>query len=266
MLLLLWWVLPAGVKSFMRVGFHEFQAPAWTTSSYIADLQDYWAARNHSKHDLVEAGQALARRGAAYELKVQENKSLRREIARLEALLVLPAHAEYQYEVARVVRREMSAWWQLMTIRKGRMHGVRAGQAVVYRGGVVGRVSKVYTYTAEVELCSSPAFRMAAHFEEDERPVTYQGGQNVPLTRPRGRVLNAQPDIKASAQEPVRLVSSRLGGVFPDGLTIGLVEALVPSPDGLFQSGEVLLNTDLMSLKEVAVLVPVSAEDDGEAE
>lgn len=262
-----WWVLPLGFKSFFRASFYEFQAPASTSLSYLRDLQDFWANRNRPKRELIEAGQEMARRNALYSLKVQENEALQNEVRRLEELLALPGYVDYRYEVARVTQRDLNAWWQQITIRKGKQHGLQEGQAVVYAGGVVGRVREVHTYTAVVELVSSPSFRMAAHFEGDERPVTYQGGINAPLQHARGRAHNVQPDITASAAKPVRLVSSRLGGVFPDGLTIGMVRAFEQSPDGLFQSGEVILNDDLMGLKEVAVLVPVEvaygAEDSG---
>lgn len=263
LLVLIWWVLPLAVKSFFRATFYEFQAPAATGLSYMRDLQNFWAVRNRPKRELIEAGQEMARRSALYSLKVQENEALRAEVRRLEQLLALPGYVDYRYEVARVSQRDLNAWWQQITIRKGKRHGIRAGQAVVYAGGVVGRVKEVHAYTSIIELVSSPAFRMAAHFEGDERPVTYQGGINPPLQRARGRANNVQPDIVASAREPVRLVSSRLGGVFPDGLTIGYVSDFEQSPDGLFQSGEVFLNADLMSLKEVAVLVPIVAETYG---
>ena len=57
--LLFWWILPASVKSFTRLSFAEFHAPAWLVTTKIDQLSDFWAARNHSKgvyrinHDLV---------------------------------------------------------------------------------------------------------------------------------------------------------------------------------------------------------------------
>ena len=47
------------------------------------------------------------------------------------------------------------------------------------------------------------------------------------------------------------------GGVFPGGLTLGMVTKVEPSTDGLFKNGEVQLDPNLSSLTEVTVLVPL---------
>ncbi len=254
--LALWWLVPAGVKLFTRGGFYEFQAPLTVTSSHLRDLQTYWSLRGQSDDELIEAGRDLARINAQAALSRQQTETLRDEVARLESLLELPEADGYHYEIARVARRDLTAWWQRLTIRKGRNHGIVEGAAVVYAGGVVGRVREVHTYTSVVELVTSPGFRMAATLEGEERPVTYQGLPNPPFVPPVGEALNIPPDIRVSPADPRALVSSRLGGVFPEGLTIGLVTELEPGSDGYFQKGTVQLSGELGSLMEVAVAIP----------
>jgi rod shape-determining protein MreC len=255
-----WSVTPVVIKSLTRTTFLEFQAPAYTALSYLRDLQEYWGLRTRSRDSLISAGIDLARLNAAYELRNQRLDAFEAEVEGLESLLGLPPLPDYRYENARVVRRDLNTWWQTLTIRKGRIHGIERGQAVIFRGGVVGRIEDVQTYTATVQLISNPAFRIAAHFEGDTRPVQFQGILHAPLSTPRGEVSNAPSDIRVSLTEPRRLVTSRLGGVFPDGITVGQVFRLEPSPDGLFQSGAVRLSPDLLSVREVAVLVPLAPE------
>lgn len=257
----LWWLVPPAVKLVMRSSFYEFQAPLTTTSSQLRDLQTYWSLRGQSDDELIEAGRDLARINAQGSLSRQQTEALRDEVARLESLLELPSAAGFHYEIARVARRDLTAWWHELTIRKGRNAGIVEGAAVVYAGGVVGRVREVHAYTAVVELISSPGFRMAASIEGEERPVTYQGIPNPPFVPPIGEALNIPPDIRVSPAEPKRLVSSRLGGVFPEGLTIGMLTELEPGSDGYFQKGNVQLNADLGSLMEVAVAIPTSEEE-----
>ncbi|MFP4283184.1 MAG: rod shape-determining protein MreC, partial [Opitutales bacterium] len=156
-------------------------------------------------------------------------------------------------------------WWQEFVIRKGRRDGVREGYAVVFAGGVVGRVKEVHTYTAVVELLTSPNFRVAAHFEGDLRPIQFQGGRNQPLSDPRGLLTNVPPDVHSPDNAPRRVVSSRLGGVFPDGLTLGYAERLELEENGLFQRGEARLDARLLSLREVAVLIPLNPPAEEEA-
>lgn len=254
---LVWAVLPDRLLNMGKNSFYSLQAPAWVTLSHLDDLSQFWTLRTHSKQDLIEAGRDMARMHAAYSLRVQENSSLRQEVNRLESLLGLPAEPDFRLEVARVVRRDIASWWQQIIIRKGAADGIEKGQAVVYAGGVVGRVQQVYRNTSVVILLSNPAFRMAANFEDDSRPVTYQGRLNPPLSDPQGEVRDVVPGLDLEDGEPRRLVSSRLGGAFPQGLTIGVVTSLEPGADGLFQQGVVQLPAALLQLQEVAVLIPL---------
>jgi rod shape-determining protein MreC len=253
-----WLLLPVGVKSFLRVGFFELQAPIQVTASYARDLQEYWAERAHTKNALIEAGRELRRVYAGYEFQAQQAAALQAEIARLEQLLRLPSDSHYRSEPARVARRDFSGWWQQLVIRKGANYGIPVGAPVVYGGGVVGRVRDVHAYTAIVDLVTSPTMRLAANFEDDSRPVSYQGGENPPLAPAHGSVEYVPLDLFASPSTPKRLVTSGLGGVFPAGLTIGYVTDLEPSTDGLFKSGEVALDPRLSELTEVTVLVPLN--------
>ncbi|MGC9450391.1 MAG: rod shape-determining protein MreC [Oceanipulchritudo sp.] len=259
LLLLLWWFTPAFFKRWTGVIFQEFQAPAWTALSYLRDLRSYWTIRSQGKGELIEAGVDMARLNAAYALRNQQVDNLEREVLRLEGFFNLPSLDEYRYEVARVVRRDLTAWWQTLVIRKGVNFGIEPGQAVVFAGGVVGRVASVGAYTATVELISSPHFRAAAHFEGDDRPVEFRGGLNPGLQAASGKVATVPADVVATLKNPLRLTSSRLGGIFPDGLTLGWVYSMDPSPDGLFQTGAVLLDPRLQSIREVAVLIPLGS-------
>lgn len=264
LLLLAWWFTPVLFKRWTSVAFQEFQAPTWTALSYLRDLRSYWSTRSHSKSDLIEAGVDMARLNAAYALRNQQSDHLEGEIRRLEDFFNMPSYTEYRYEVARVIRRDLTAWWQSLVIRKGMNYGIAPGQAVVFSGGIVGRVTSVGAYTATVELISSPKFRSAAHFEGDNRPVEFRGGNNPSLKAASGFVATVPADIKVELKAPKRLTSSRLGGTFPDGLTLGWVYHMDASPDGLFQSGKVMLDPRLKSVREVAVLVPLESRDEEE--
>ena len=222
-------------------------------------MQEYWGERLHSKNALLEAGRRLRQVYAGYEFQAQQADALRAEVKRLEALLNLPPNPQFRYEAARVARRDLSGWWQRLVIRKGANYGIPVGAPEVYGGGVVGRVKTVHAYTAVIDLVTSPDLRLAAMFDGDARPVSYEGGVNPPLASPRGIVEYVPSDITVSPKHPRRLVTSGLGGVFPAGLTIGYVTHLGASTDGLFKSGEVALDPRLSELNEVTVLVPVKS-------
>lgn len=259
-LLLLWLILPVAAKRLMRASFFELTAPIEIVASHARDLQAFWALRTHSNTELIEAGRDTARLISSYELAVQQNSELQSEIGRLEQQLKLPAYNDYRYEVARVARRDFSAWWQSLVIRKGQNYGIPVGAPVVFSGGVVGRVSAVHATTADVELISSPNVRLAGVVEGDTHPVSFQGGINPTFGPPKGIVDFVPLGIFVLPNSAKRLVTSGLGGVFPPGLTLGTITKLTMGPDGLFQSGEVTLDDRLGSLTEVTVLVPLHQE------
>jgi rod shape-determining protein MreC len=164
-----WLIIPTVFKLFTRASFFELTAPVGVAASYARDLQEYWTLRLHSNSELIEAGRDLARLNASYDLAVQQNIEMQGEIARLESILRLPPYTGYRSEHARVVRRDFSGWWQRLTIRKGKNFNLTVGAPVVFSGGVVGRISEVFAYTATVDLISSQTVRLAAVVEGGER-------------------------------------------------------------------------------------------------
>ena len=258
--LLAWLLLPVAVKTFTRSAFFEIQAPIALADSYVDDLQNFWASELKGKQEFIKAGKSLAGLISNYSITTQTNKQLQADILRLENLLNLPPMPAYRLEPARVARRDFNGWWQRMVIRKGKNYGITVGSPVVFSEGVVGRVVEVHAYTAVVDLITSPSFRIAASAEGDNRPVSYQGGDNETFSPPRGTVEFVPLDVTASPNQPQRLVTSGLGGIFPPGLILGSITQLDPSTDGMFKIGEVKLDQRLNSLTEVTVLVPLNPD------
>lgn len=259
LVLLAWLILPTACKRVARLSFYEFQAPIDITASYARDLQDFWSQKTRSKNELIEAARDLAAVNATYEFRLREDTRLRTEIARLEELLRLPSYGDFRAEPARVARRDFTAWWQRMVIRKGSNYGLREGAPVIYPGGLVGRIAEVHATTSVVELIGSPGLRLAAVFEGDDRPVSFQGGVNPPLRPAEARLEFVPLDVFATPASPRRLVTSGLGGLYPPGLYVGEVRELEPTTDGLFKTGRAYLDPRLGRLTEVTVLVPLDA-------
>ncbi len=249
-------LLPRGCRVAWEGHWAQLQAPLQLAYGQVADLRDYAALQSASKEELLAVNRDLARVNQAYALDQQRVAALEAEIARLESLLGLPAEGPFRYEIARVAQRDYTVWWERLVIRKGANHGLAEGQAVVYGGGVAGKIRSVTATTAVVELASSPGFRMAASLTGVASPVTYQGVPNVPLQPPLGVVLNVPPEVSLASGGRLRVESSRLGGVFPAGLLIGEVQSLEVGSDGYFQRGQVVLPVALGTLREVAVIVP----------
>ncbi len=249
---------PELFRNFAGGMFTEFRAPIDSVSSHLSDLEKFWLLHKNSKRDLIEAGRDLARLNASYQLKIQENDALKDQIGRYEKIMGFPSYEKYNMVVARVVERDLNAWWQHIVVRRGSADGIKVGYAAIYSGGVVGRVREVNLNTSVIELASSRNFRLAARFEGDENPVIYQGAGALTFHNPQGRVSDVSSNLYVSATSPRRLVTSSLAGSFPDNITIGEVYELKMDAAAIFKEGRVNLSGALSSLREVSILVPVT--------
>ena len=257
-------------KIAVRSSFSEFHAPFWDLSSRMNDLTHYWGHLSDSKETLIKKGKEFQRRsyhnsnllGNINNLSTEEERLIRlkNSIQSLEEEVGLSSRISYKPLVTRVSRRTLPSWWQSFTLRKGRTYGLQKGMGVVFHNGVVGRISSVGSIMSDVELSTNTNFRIVAHFEGDERPVTFQGNGILPGGFPSGLVLDVPQDFDASQEKPLRLITSSLGEMFPRGIELGKVYELEGGEDGLFQTGLVKMSKDLCSVQEVTVLFPNKLE------
>ncbi len=254
--LILWWILPNSIKYFLKNSFEEFQAPLWIATDKLENFSKELFLNNLSKKQLIENVIQLKRQNAYYNQLVESHSIQKEEITRLENIFNLKTNHSFHYEIARVIKRDIGSWWQKILINKGTINGLKDGDAVIFKDGVVGRILETNYYTSLVDLISSQTFRVSASFKGDNRPLVYQGfGVNY-LGQPHGSIMNAPQDIITSTQAPLTLITTGLGGTFPAGIKLGYVPWLEPDNTGLFQAGEVQLEKSLLSIKEVVVLVP----------
>ncbi|MCH8475378.1 MAG: rod shape-determining protein MreC [Opitutales bacterium] len=252
---MVWLLLPGIIKTFFRSSIIELQAPSRQAASVVRDVQDYWALRTAGRNTLLRELSDLSRQNSYYQLRSQRISLLEEEIKRWEQLYNLPSHPEYHFEIARVVQRDSTTWWQEMTIRKGRQHGIREGAPVVFAGGVVGRIREVHLATSTVELLSSPGLRLSARISGKSRPLGFQGGGNRPFHTPTGKLDFIPINYQIPEETEPLVITTGLGGIFPEGLVIGRLTNLKESEETLFQAGQVRLDQRLNQIREVAVMI-----------
>ena len=258
-----WLVLPTAFRIFTREAFAEFQAPALGLASRSRELVRFWELNSRDTEELSAAGRDLARAEAGLELRLRELESEASENRRLRSMLAAPTPPEFRTIVARVAVRESSSWWTRITIRRGRTEGVRPGCPVVFGDCVVGRVAAVHVDTSEVELITSPGFRCSAFIEGDQsnRTVLVTGEPDLPFTAPSARVTFIPYEYTPPAGQVVRVVTTGLGGLYPRGLRLGtLSPELEETPQGAYRNGTLQPGRELLSLREVSVLVPTEPQ------
>jgi rod shape-determining protein MreC len=152
----------------------------------------------------------LAIRTQRFEALVRENNELR------GLKVALPPVAE-KWMVAEVINVELNSLRQRLVINRGTQNGVFKGQAVLSEDGLLGQTIHVGPWSAEVILVTDPEHAVPVQIERTGvRTIAVGAGDAEYLALP---YLPDNADVKPDDS----LVTSGLGGVFPQGYPVAKV-------------------------------------------
>lgn len=179
-----------------------------------------WLEQNMQARDVLEAeNQRLRNRELELELRSMRFEALAKENGELRGLRdALPPVAD-RWLVAEIVNVELDSLRQRVLLNRGANNGLFKGQAVIDDEGVLGQTTHVGPWSAEVMLITDPEHAIPVEIERTgvKTIAVGVGDKSTPLL--------ALPDLPANADIKVgdRLVTSGLGGVFPQGYPVAKV-------------------------------------------
>lgn len=147
---------------------------------------------------------------------VQEARRLGVENATLRAQLEYVPDKRSQFVTARVVADTGGAYFHSLLINAGARQFIRRGQAVIWQGGLIGRIAEVGERTSRVLLMTDINSRIPVVVESTGDRAIVRGDNS---SRP---VLQFLPD-NSPISPGDRIVTSGHGGVYPPGLAVGTV-------------------------------------------
>ncbi len=136
-------------------------------------------------------------------------------------------------------------------VNKGTAQGLLIGQPVISGKGLVGRIDELSARFATVQLLSDPGCRVAARDSESRE----QG--IVRFVPSRGLILDNVP-IDGQIKTGDLIISSGLGGVFPEGLPVGIVEAVTRDDNAIFAGVSLKPVVNLNAIDELYALAQIS--------
>jgi cell shape-determining protein MreC len=251
-----WWLVPEVLRLGVRDVLQELQAPLWYGEDALHRVKDYWQLRSLSKEKLIREIVILSRKLSALELA--RNSAINLDDAHLHAIFVGDSLGAFRTLFTRILRRDEKSWWQEVVLSGGHNHGIGENMAIINGRGLIGKTLRVFSHHSVGILITDPRFRSVVHLRNDPRPIIFQGAFQEGFGKPIGHVSHISLDVHASKEQPLVVVTSSLAGVYPDGIPIGMVTHLHNSSDGIFQEGTVILNSDLLGVREAVVLLPES--------
>ena len=204
------------IRQGVAVVLYPLQRAAAIPGELLGGIGEHFA----SKKALTEENAALKRRLVEQGAVTQAFATTRQANERPKALLDIRASFSGNAIGVEVLYTGRDPFSQRVFIDKGSEAGVTAGSAVVDADGVIGQVTRVYPYMAEVTLVTDKDHVIPVKIERSGvRAVmagTGAGGA------PELRFMSPSADVQVGDL----LVTSGLDGTYPPGLAVAKVATL----------------------------------------
>lgn len=209
-----------GMFSQIRTYMDTAVSPFYFISNGPRELLDKFSQMLATRDQLGRENRALHQ-----ELLLKNSELLmlgqyKQENARLRELLGSPLRQDEQKMVTQVISRANDPYSDQVVIDKGSLNGVYEGQPVISDKGVVGQVVAVAKMTSRVLLICDTSHALPIQvLRNDIRVIAAGNGCSDDLQLEH---LPANIDIRVGDV----LVTSGLGGRFPEGYPVGVVSAV----------------------------------------
>ena len=204
------------VRQVVAVALYPLQRMVQMPGEALAFIGTYFSSQRALATDNAALKQQLLADAAvvqSYPLLAQENTKLR-------ALLTVESRFHGAATAAEVLYSGRDPFTQKIFVDKGDAAGVQMGQAVIDDIGVIGQVTRVFPYMAEVTLVTDKDHAVPVKVERSGvRSVMYGAGTG---RLPELRFLSPNAEI----QPGDRLVTSGIDGTYPAGLAVAQVASV----------------------------------------
>jgi len=190
-----------------------------------------WIDKNFSSREaLTLKNEKLLNQQNLNNITLQRYQSLEQENSRLREILKAATKLEHKVEIARIISANINPYRHTIVINKGDKDGVHAGQVILDADGVMGQILYTNFLTSEAILISDADHALPVQINRNGlRTIVLGNGSYTDLNVP---YIPNNADIKIGDL----LVTSGLGGKFPDGYPVGMINSIKRNPSKQFSS------------------------------
>ena len=219
--------------------------------SLLADLK----AKEDERTELLAKVAVLEDQVRHLEDQSRQNDTLREQLGFAKA-------SDRKLVLCRVVfRGDTSGWWQTVRLNRGAKDGIRSDMAVITPDGLVGKTTSVSPRSCEVLLMTDPNCKVSCRVARTGAFGIVRGAgvslggkeyaEMLCAARPfRMEYVSKEEDVQGGDE----IVTTGLGGVFPEGLRVGRVVRSRVDTSGLYQHADIMPAADMASLRHVFVV------------
>ncbi len=230
------------IKNFFYLFSEPLQQSLWrageNVSDFLGSIFEARIIREENKNLYLENQELLSKISFLNELK-KENESLREALG-------LGLEKEFQLKLAQVISKDISE--DSISIDKGSGDNVLSGFPVITgQGALLGKIGRVFDNFSEVILISNKETSFDAKISGKEIYGIIKGKGNSEF------YLDLIPKDKEITEGDL-IVTSALGGNFPEGLLIGEIQKVKKSDVEPFQTAEVKSQSDFREVEDLFVI------------
>ncbi len=182
----------------------------------------------NSYQSLKQENKNLREEQLTHQARLLKFSALEKENIRLRALLENSFKLGEQVLVAELLSVNMAPYEHIVVVNKGTRFGVHPQQPVLDANGVVGQVFRALPMTSEIMLITDPNHAIPVQVNRNGLlTIAVGSGQINKLILP---FLPSNADIHPGDL----LITSGLGGNFPHGYPVGVVDEFTPQPNKAF--------------------------------
>lgn len=203
--------------------------------------------------ELEAENAALKQRISELEAQATAGEAASRENEHLRELLGLKEkRSDFVFESATVLSRSASNWESVLTISKGQIHDVSAGDCVIdATGALVGIVSEVGVNWSSVRTVIDPDTELGGLVARTDS-AAIAGGDFALMASGQLKLSYLPENTQLIAGDLV--LTSGLNGTYPSGLVIGSIAELRTEASGMSRYAVLDPRADLDGVKQVFVI------------
>ena len=246
------------VEAFFKDGLIYTEKIITYPFNYIKNVvEDYRELKNVKKYnDILEISTSRI------ESIESENIELRRQLEALkEELNITYTLSDYEYLNATIISRNVGYWYNKITIDKGTYNGVKKDMVVINSSGLIGKVIRTTTFTADVRLLttSDTNNKISVHISNgDNNLYGLINGYDYENNILELEGISNTRDVNIGDY----VYTSGLGGIFPSGILIGSVTEITTDSYDLAKIIKVKPASDFNNLNYVSILKRKSDNND----
>jgi rod shape-determining protein MreC len=196
--------------------------------------------------NLSEENTVLKKENARLKLEIDLIKEYAIENERLKKLMLFEHSWNYPIFLTQIIGHNPGIYMTTVVINNGTNDSILYGMPVFTTNGLVGKISKVFPNHSMVQLLSDPNSRTSVISQRSRVLGTVFSKDNGDT--------QIQVSSYADLMQGDTLVTSGLGGIYPKGIPVGIVNKFDKNYSEVLSNGSIKLLQHIESLEEVFVI------------